>query len=144
MQHLTERKLHRFHQHCDIAALIDLYESNCYRLMLLAPELDELTGTTVSRVAGALNLYLTVLEKHKYTTTINLSYTFDGDDSTLCLEPNARICVYHDVRSVELVSHCRRRRTRGQQRGWRCQRSHQQCRTADDAVEARDAVQDLQ
>ena len=111
MQPLIDRKLHRFHQHCDLAALIDLYESNYYRLMLLTPELDEMSGTSVSRVAGALNLYLTVLERHKYTTTINLSYTFDGDD-TVCLEPNAKICVYHDVRSVELISHCRRRKTR--------------------------------
>ena len=109
MYPLTDRKLFRFHQHRDIAALIDLYESNFYRLSLLAPELDQLEGTCVSRVAGALSLYLTVLERHKYTTTINLSYTFDGDDE-LCLEPNARICVYHDVRSVELISHCRRRR----------------------------------
>jgi uncharacterized protein YqiB (DUF1249 family) len=85
--------------------------------MQLAPELDELTGTNVSRVAGALNLYLTVLERHKYTTTINLSYTFDVEESA-SLEPNARICVYHDVRSVELISHCRRRRYRTQ-RPWR-------------------------
>ena len=117
MQPIVERRLHRFHQHRDIAALIDLYESNFYRLMLLAPEIDHMTGTSVSRVAGALNLYLTVLERHKYTTTINLSYTF-GEDEVPCLEPNARICVYHDVRAVELVSHCRRRRSRSH-RAWR-------------------------
>ena len=104
----------RFYRPRDLAALISLYEANYVRMMQLAPELDRLSDTVVSRVAGALDLYMTVLERHKYTTTVNLTYRFDGDDSS-ALEPNARICVYHDVRSVELVSHCRRRRVRSYQ-----------------------------
>ena len=95
----------------DLPALISLYESNYLRVMRLLPDLDVLEGTLVSRVAGALNLYATIEERYKYTTTLLLTYRF-VDEAGVALEPNARICVYHDVRAAEVVSHCRRKRTR--------------------------------
>ena len=95
----------------DLPALIDLYEGNYLRVMRLLPDLDELEGTLMSQVAGALDLYATIEERFKYTTTVLLTYRF-LDDAGIALEPNARVCVYHDVRAAELVSHCRRRRTR--------------------------------
>ncbi len=102
--------LPRFQTH-DLAALISLYESNYVRLLKLVPELEQIKGTVVSRVAGALDLYMSVEERFKYTTTLKLTYRFrDGD--AYALEPNARICVYHDVRCAELLGHCRRRRLR--------------------------------
>ena len=101
----------------DLRDLIALYESNFVRLDRLVPELERLDGTVVSSVAGALDLFLTVEERFKYTTTINLTYQFDDDDR-YALEPNAKICVYHDVRAVEIVSDSRRRRTR-KVRSWR-------------------------
>ncbi len=102
--------LSRFQTH-DLAALIALYESNYVRLLRLAPELQEMKGTVVSRVAGALDLFMSVEERFKYTTTIKLTYRFRDDDE-IALEPNARICVYHDVRCAEVVGHCRRKRLR--------------------------------
>ncbi len=98
------------HQERDLAALIDMYEGNYVRLRRLVPDLEELEGTVVSRVAGALDLYLTVVERFKYTTSLQLTYRF-LDSDRVSLEPNARICVYHDVRCADLVSHCRRRRS---------------------------------
>ena len=95
----------------DLADLIDLYESNYLRLMRLAPELAGIRSTVVSRVAGAQDLFLCVDESFKYTTSLRLSYAF-ADEDGVSLEPNARICVYHDVRAAELVSHCRRKRSR--------------------------------
>ncbi len=100
----------RFHPAPDLAALIELYESNYVRLMRLAPELESMDGTVVSRVAGALDLYLTVDERFKFTTSVLLTYRFQDDE--LSLEPRARLFVYHDVRSAEVVSHHRRRRDR--------------------------------
>lgn len=97
------------HQPRNLAGLIDIYESNYHRIMRLVPEIDEMQGTTVSRVAGALDLYLTVLERFKYTTTIALTYQFEDQEEPIA-EPNARIRVYHDVRVVEVLSHHRRRR----------------------------------
>ena len=88
-----------------LGSLIDLYESNYYRLLRLVPELRCIEGTVVSRVAGALDLYLTVHEQQRYTTILSLTYWF-GDE----LQPNAGIVVYHDVHAAELVSFSRRRR----------------------------------
>ena len=114
---VARQRTPRFHQARDIAALIDLYESNFLRLMHLAPDLEALQGTAVSRVAGAMNLYLTVLERHPYTTSVNLTYRFN-DGTHYSLEPYARVCVYHDVRAAELISHYRRRRS-GKTKRWR-------------------------
>ena len=110
MQLLQTGTFERY-RHRDLPALIDLYEGNYVRVARLLPELDNLEGTLVSRVAGALNLYVTIEERFKYTTTLLLTYRFI-DESGVALEPNARVCVYHDVRAAELVSHCRRKRTR--------------------------------
>jgi hypothetical protein len=107
----------RFREAPDLPALIELYESNFVRVMRLAPELESLDGSVVSRVAGALDLYLTVEERFKYTTSIVLTYRFDNEDG-VDLEPRARIHVYHDVRAAEVVSHYRRRRSRRFER-WR-------------------------
>lgn len=101
----------------NLAALIALYESNYLRLMRLVPELHAMEGTTVSRVVNALDLYLTVVERSKYTTSLALTYQFrDGD--ALFAEPNAYIRVYQDARAVEVVSQIRRRRTSSVRR-WR-------------------------
>jgi hypothetical protein len=107
----------RFRDAPDLPALIELYESNFVRVMRLAPELASLEGSVVSRVAGALDLYLTVEERFKYTTSIVLTYRFDHEDC-IDLEPRARIHIYHDVRAAEVVSHYRRRRSRMFER-WR-------------------------
>jgi len=111
----TTQRLARFKPR-DLAALIELYESNYVRLLRLVPDILSLEGSVVSRVAGALDLYLSVEERFKYTTSITLTYRFvDGQE--VALEPNARICVYHDVRAAEVVSHCRRKRAR-EMRPW--------------------------
>ena len=99
--------LARFQQPRNLAALISLYEANYRRLVRLVPDLDHLEGSVVSRVAGTLDLYLGVLERRPYTTTLGLTYRFDTS-SGLVLDPNARVCVYHDVRAVELLGCCRR------------------------------------
>ncbi len=108
----------RFREAPDLAALIDLYESNYVRLLRLAPELETMEGTRVSRVAGALDLYVTVEERFKYTTSLLLTYRFEDDDGVVELEPRARIHAYHDVRAAEVVSHYRRRRS-NHFLGWR-------------------------
>ncbi len=92
-----------------LADLIALYESNYIRLMRLVPELHAMEGTTVSRVADALDLYLTVLERSKYTTSLVLTYQFQ-EGADIFAEPNAFIRVYHDARAVEVLSQIRRRR----------------------------------
>ena len=96
----------------DISGLIRIYEANYVRLARLVPDPAACDRVMVSRVAGALDLYLERIEHRRYTTSLVLTYRFpDGDGYVF--EPNARINVYHDVRAAELVSHCRRRKSRG-------------------------------
>ena len=86
-----------------LSRLIDVYESNFVRLNRLVPSIDDVDGVLRSRVADALDLYLTVHERTRYTTTVSLTYRFEGDEGLL-LEPNARIRIAHDVRAVELLA----------------------------------------
>ena len=111
MIRVAGERLARFQESRDLAALINLYEANYVRLARLAPELERIEGPVVSRVGGALDLYLSVVERHAYTTTLDLTYLFETPAGPV-LEPNARVRVYHDVRAVELLSHCRRRQVR--------------------------------
>ena len=98
-----------------LGGLISIYESNYVRLTRLAPELDRMNGAYVSRVSGALDLYLSVLERFKFTTTLCLTYRFEDEDPLDpgfvqdIFEPRARIRIYHDVRAVEVISHSRRK-----------------------------------
>ena len=96
----------------DLAGLIRIYEANYVRLARLVPDLAASDGAMVSRVAGALDLYLEIIEHQRYTTSLRLTYRF-ADGSGHVPEPDARINAYHDVRAAELVSHCRRRKSRG-------------------------------
>lgn len=95
----------------DIAGLIRIYEASYLRLGKLIPDLQGCDRMMISRVAGALDLYLELIERQPYTTTLVLTYRF-AESGGYVLEPNARIHLYHDVRAAEVVSHCRRRRRR--------------------------------
>ena len=98
-----------------LGGLISMYESNYVRLLRLVPELDVMNGAYVSRVVGALDLYLSILERSKFTTTLCLTYRFEDENPLdpglleTIFEPRARIRVYHDVRAVEVISHSRRK-----------------------------------
>lgn len=108
MQRYSVAKL-SLHRPRNLAALIDMWEGNYFRLMRLVPELEHMQGTVVSRVAGALDLYLTVVERFPYTTTVGLTYRFE-DEEGAADEPNVLVRVYHDVKAVEVISYRRRRR----------------------------------
>ncbi len=95
----------------DIAGLIRIYEANYVRLARLVPDLPGCDRVMVSRVAGALDLHLEIVDRQPYTTSLVLTYRFTDRDGC-ALEPNAWINVYHDVRAAEVVSHCRRRKSR--------------------------------
>ncbi len=91
----------------NLPALIQVFESNYARLIRLAPELATMDGEYLSRVAGALDLHLSVEAQSRYTTILVLTYQFQGDREVQ-IEPRARVAAQHDSRTVELVSHCRR------------------------------------
>ena len=97
MELLKTGALERYRRR-DLPALIDLYEGNYLRAMRLLPDLDNLEGTLVSRVAGALDLYATIEERFKYTTTVLLTYRF-VDELTA---KNVRLNLFRQI--VEVIS----------------------------------------
>ena len=87
----------------DLPALMELYELNYIQLRQLIPDVGLVQDHVMSRVKGALDLYLTVRERCKYTTTLHLSYRFEkGQDSTLA--PDIVVRLYHDAQVAEVVS----------------------------------------
>lgn len=73
-----------------------LYESNYVRLGWLAGDPGGLCDVAASRIEGDCELRLTVCERARYTTTIELTYAPIG-------MPDLRIRVYHDARLAEAV-----------------------------------------
>lgn len=87
-----------------LAKLLTLYEQNYVLIRLLVPRLQEMPqGVYWSRVEHCLDLRLQVLEISPYTTTVNLSYVFDGSTRGHAA-PDLQVRVYHDARSTEALS----------------------------------------
>jgi uncharacterized protein YqiB (DUF1249 family) len=82
--------------------LMALYEENYMRLRRLVPRFDAIDGTAVSRVSGCIDLHVTIIERSRYTTTLQLTYAFrDGDD--VRYEPDLRVRIQHDARTAEAM-----------------------------------------
>lgn len=79
---------------------------DAYRSLLrLAPDLRRVRGCLGSSPGAAADLYLEVLEQSRYTTLLRLTYAFPCADGgqVPSLDPNARLCAYHDARQVEVL-----------------------------------------
>ena len=93
-------------------ALMGLYESNYVRMKWLAhppgmtrvpglvSDLRTLEGTHRSSVAGDCDLVLSVTERTRYTSTVNLTYLFQQDAETVQY-PDMRVRIYHDAHLAE-------------------------------------------
>ena len=94
----------------DLADLMSVYECNYIRLRQLIPDFESLADHCVSRVTGALDLHLRVIERSKYTTTLKLTYLF-ADELGRFPAPDLQVRFYHDARLAEVLS-CGRKRGR--------------------------------
>ncbi len=95
--------------HGTFAGLMDLYERNYMLVRRLSPMLPAAPCHTISKVEGGLDLHLSVLERHRYTTDLRLTYEFSRGCQNR-QEPNLSIRVYHDARVAEvLAAHLRHR-----------------------------------
>lgn len=92
----------------DFPGLMELYEDNYIRLRRLIPDLDALPEHSCSRLSGNLDLHLRVLERCKYTTTLNLTYYFQDRQGEFPA-PDIQVRIYHDAQVAEVMS-CGRRR----------------------------------
>jgi len=82
-------------------SLMSLYESNYIRLGWLVPDLAGMPQAAVSSVPGDVPLHLTVEERSRYTTTLNLTYLFE-DQGAMLSDPDLQIRIYHDARLAEV------------------------------------------
>jgi uncharacterized protein len=87
-------------------ALMHLYESNYVRLHWLLDDVGTLSERQCSRVVADLPLYLEVIERRPYTSTLRLTYLFEDDRGPVA-DPDLMIRVYHDARLAEAMA-CRR------------------------------------
>lgn len=81
--------------------LMGLYESNYRRFERLAPELDLPFERAQSPGQSAV-LYLQVLERCRYTTTVNLTYWF-GQGAHARPDPDITMRLYRDAQLVEAI-----------------------------------------
>lgn len=100
--------------------LMSLYESNFIRLRQLVPGLETIDGAHCSVAESDLPLHLEVLERTRYTATLQLTYLFahdaaaddavsstagDAADTARWLaDPDLRLRVYFDGRLAEAMS----------------------------------------
>jgi uncharacterized protein len=84
--------------------LMALYAENHARLQRLFEPADLLPGHYESDIGDGLPLHLDVIEQHRYTTELRLTYSM-LDPVTGEPDPSAYLRVYHDTRQVE-ATHC--------------------------------------
>lgn len=85
------------------AGLMDLYERNYIGLRRLVPRLPQDRELCASQVASGLDLYLQLLERHRYTSDLRLTYCFCKTEGPRA-EPDLHIRIYHDARQAEVMS----------------------------------------
>lgn len=84
--------------------LMALYAENHARLDRLFVPADLAQGRYVSRIGDGLDLYLDVIETHRYTVELRLTYGL-RDPQTGEPDPSAFVRLYHDARQAE-ATHC--------------------------------------
>ena len=92
----------------NFAGLMELYECNYIRLRNLVPDPDDMPERVCSRIDGVLDLHLRIVERCKFTTTLNLTYIFH-DEAGDFPAPDVQVRMYHDAQVAEVIS-CGRRR----------------------------------
>lgn len=85
------------------ASLMELYENNYIYLRRLAPTLRDGADYAVSRLERGVDLHLTVLDRHRYTTSISLTHFFAATAGREAL-PDLDVRVYHDARVAEVMT----------------------------------------
>jgi uncharacterized protein len=84
--------------------LMALYAENHERLARLFAPAGLTVGRHVSVVGDGLDLQVDVIEQHRYTTELRLTYAMQ-DPLTGEPDPSAYLRLYHDTRQLE-ATHC--------------------------------------
>ena len=86
------------------AWLMALYAENHAKVSRLFPVRTMVPGRWVSDVGDGVPLVVDVIEQHRYTSELRLSYSMP-DPVTGELDPSAYLRVYHDAGQLE-ATHC--------------------------------------
>lgn len=79
-------------------------QAEIYRqLLLIIPEQMAIYDSFESRVSGSPLLRMDILERHRYTLFLRLTYQFE-DDRQHEIAPDAHIRMYEDARLAEVTS----------------------------------------
>jgi uncharacterized protein YqiB (DUF1249 family) len=92
----------------NFAGLMELYECIYIRLRNLLPDVEVMPDGVISRVDGVLDLHLRVIERSRFTTTLNLTYLFHDPEGDFPA-PDMQVRLYHDAQVGEVLF-CGRRR----------------------------------
>jgi uncharacterized protein len=84
--------------------LMGLYAENFRRVTRLFEPADLAAGTYLSRIGDGVDVRLDVIEQHRYTTELRLSYAM-LDPVTGEPDPSAHLRLYRDARQAE-ATHC--------------------------------------
>ncbi len=82
---------------------MQMYEANYIRLRLLCGDIRRLSGEVISNLPGGVPVSLNVVEQTRHTTTILLTYIFEGEPDA-CRRPDLKVRIYHDSRQAEVIS----------------------------------------
>lgn len=94
----------------NLARLMALYENSYEQILRLAPEPDFPYAEAMSRSPLDRELHLRVLERSRYTVTLNLSYRFE-EAGVVLHEPDVDVRIYRDAELAEALrvgphAHC--------------------------------------
>jgi uncharacterized protein YqiB (DUF1249 family) len=92
------------------SGLMTLYESNYIKLSYLTTAFEWSATTLVSSSPRDQDLYVEIIRREPYTTTLRLTYWFDDVGSASVPDPDLLLRIYHDARLVEAVSGADRHR----------------------------------
>lgn len=85
------------------SSLMELYENNYIYIRRLMPDISGLPPMAVSRVTGAADLHLNIMERCPYTSTVRLTHRFQGMGGDDQLSPDLVVRIYHDARAAEVL-----------------------------------------
>jgi len=91
------------HRPGSFTGLMTIYESSYLKLHQLIGDARSAAGQTVSSAVEDCDLYLELLRREPYTTTLKLTYWFEEGNGKAVAAPDLTIRVYHDARLAEGV-----------------------------------------
>lgn len=100
VEQFNQRSLESGHS---FAGLMELFELNYLQLKSLVPTQDCRGEYLVSEVGDGLDLYMQILERHRYTTVLRMTYLFDAGTHYRA-DPNAQVRIYHDAGVAEVTA----------------------------------------